>query len=149
MCFFLYDRLNYVYQKLKQMSQASVPPIARWSKPGFLSKKKPEMFGISHRPDANVPINLQLGDAQLRWEDGCWKNLNFDTQPANANPTSQEIFEIQRENAQLRVECEILLHMLTVSEMKKTRAQETLSDLKIRISKLVELAESQQGEQKQ
>jgi len=123
--------------------QSKPPPIARWSKPGFLSKKKPESFGIYHKADGNLPINLDVGDAKLRWEDGVWKNLNFDQQPTNANPSTSEIVELQKENAQLRVECEILLHMLTVSEMKKAKAQETLSDLKVRIANLVELAEKQ------
>ena len=74
---------------------------------------------ISHAPDANVPISLKLGSAKLKWENGIWHNLNFSIQPPKEKLSQKEVHDLERENAQLQVQCEILLHMLTVSEMTK------------------------------
>lgn len=125
---------------------AKMPAVARWSRPGFLSRVfggvKTENFMISHAPDSNIPISLNVGNARLKWENGIWHNLNFKIQPPKDTLTQKEIRELERENAQLQVQCEILLHMLTVSEMSKVQAQSTLSDLKAKISERVAEIES-------
>ena len=83
----------------------------------------------------------------LRWQDGSWTNLNLPEQPSNPNPTLQEISKMQRENAQLQVECEILLHMLTVSEMKKVKSQNRLTSLKNQIASILEQIEKEEENQ--
>lgn len=125
---------------------SKMPAVARWSRPGFLSRvfggAKAESFMISHAPDSNIPIALNVGNAKLKWENGIWHNLNFKIQPPKETLSQKEIRDLERENAQLQVQCEILLHMLTVSEMSKIQAQNTLNDLKAQISERISALES-------
>ena len=127
-------------------NQVSVPPIGKWTKPGFFNRHfgaKPDSFAISKRGDSNTPIEIKIGNVHLRWEDGNWINMNLGDISNNSNPPLQEISNLQKENAQLQVECEILLHMLTVTEMKKAKSQRQLADLKQRISSILERIEDE------
>lgn len=129
---------------------AAAPAVSRWTRPTLIERMskspKAQQFPINHRPDANVSIPLTVGNANLEWHDGAWVNQNIDEQPVNANPSTQEIAQLQKDNAQLQVECEILLHMLTVSEMKKVKAQNRLAELKQRIAELVEQIEADEND---
>ena len=123
------------------------PAVAKWSRPGFIQGlfgKKPETFNIARGAIDNCEIVLNLGSANLKWEDGRWENLNFQHQPQNMNPSKAEIKKLQKENAELQVQCEILLHMLTVSEMSKVRAQNYLNDLKEQISQKIKQIETEE-----
>ena len=129
--------------------QSHMSAIGRWTKPGFFDrnfgKPTPENFSTNHRADANIPIEIKFGPVHLRWQDGRWINLNLDEQPPNPTPSLQEISALQRENSQLQVECEILLHMLTVSEMKKVKAQNKLHEIKGKISNILTQIEEQES----
>lgn len=130
--------------------QQYLAPICRWEEQNKISKffhPTKQNFGINRRADANTPIEINFGPVHLRWQDGSWTNLNLPEQPANPNPTLQEISKLQRENAQLQVECEILLHMLTVSEMKKVKSQNKLTSLKNQISAILEQIEKEEQSQ--
>lgn len=126
--------------------QAMISPVGRWTRPGFIDrnfgKPTPDTFMINRRADSNIPIEIKFGGVHLRWQDGQWTNLNLDEQPTNHNPTLSEISTLQKENAQLQVECEILLHMLTVSEMTKAKCMNQLNELKSKISTLVQKIEA-------
>lgn len=98
---------------------------------------------INKRGDYQGPIEINCGDINLKWDDGTWINQNLDQQIQNPNPTNKEIKELQKENAQMQVECEILLHMLTVSEMEKVQCQNKLTELKAKIAKIVDEAENE------
>jgi hypothetical protein len=117
---------------------AKIPAVARWSRPGFVTRvfgaRKAENFAIDRKPNDNVAIPLTIGNGQLLWQDGRWNNCKLDVQPMSHNITRQERAALERENAELQVECEILLHMLTVSEMNKSRLQKKLDDLRERIT---------------
>jgi hypothetical protein len=121
---------------------SKVPPVARWSRPGFVSRvfgaRKAETFAIDRKPNDNIPIPLVLGNGQLVWQDGRWNNCNLEVQPMNHHPAAQERAALQRENAELQIECEILLHMLTVSEMNKSRLQKKLDALRDKIAESLE-----------
>ncbi|OHT08169.1 hypothetical protein TRFO_23374 [Tritrichomonas foetus] len=134
---------------MNENDPAKLPAINRWSRPGFIKGvfgKKADEFAIARGPTDNNPITLNFGNANLIWEDGHWKNLNFNHQPQALNPSKAEIKKLQKENAELQVQCEILLHMLTVSEMSKIKAQTKLNDLKAEITRRVKTIE-REGEQ--
>ena len=101
---------------------------------------------INQRGDASSPINLNCGEVNLRWQDGRWINHNLDEQPNNPTPSLQDVALLQKENSQLQVECEILLHLLTISEMEKTKAKNKLQDLKSRISELLQKLENREND---
>ena len=125
---------------------AKLPAVDRWTQPDFMPcifKKKYDEFPIAHGGPANCPIELNFGNAKLKWENDHWINLNFKHQPQSMNPSKAEIRKLQMENADLQVECEILLHMLTLREMSKVKAQNKLNYLKNEISQKIKKIESQ------
>ena len=128
--------------------QAQMSAIGRWTKPGFFDrnfgKPTPDVFATNRRANTNLPIEMKFGPVHLRWEDGHWINMNLDEHPAHPAPSITEISQLQRENSQLQVECEILLHMLTVSEMKKVKAQNKLQEIKGKISDILAKIEDQE-----
>ena len=128
--------------------QTAMSAIGRWTKPGFFDrnfgKPTPEQFNLNRRADSNLPIEMKFGPVHMRWQDGHWVNMNIDEQPPHPAPSLTEISQLQKENAQLQVECEILLHMLTVSEMKKVKAQNKLNEIKGKISSILEKIEEQE-----
>jgi hypothetical protein len=121
---------------------SKIPPVARWSRPGFVTRvfgaRKAENFAIDRKPSDDIPIPLSLGNGQLVWQEGRWNNCNLDVQPMSHSLAPQEQAAVERENAELQIECEILLHMLTVSEMNKSRLQRKLNDLRDRIGELLQ-----------
>jgi hypothetical protein len=78
---------------------------------------------IDRKPNDGIPIPLALGNGQLVWQDKRWNNCNLDVQPMRHSPASQEQAAAEGKNAELQIECEILL---TVSEMNKSRLQKEL-----------------------
>lgn len=130
-----------------EQDPSKMPAVSRWSRPGFVSRltgKKPESFMISRTGDSNIPISLNVGSAHLQWENGKWNNLNFSIEPPKEKLSQKELKDMERENAQLQVQCEILLHMLTMSELSKADAQNTLKELKSQItSRIRELGEDE------
>ena len=122
----------------------SAKSVGKWTKPGFLNKK-PVNFGINRKGYSNGPLTLNVQEANMRWEDGSWQNLNLDEPPKNAYPTIEEIKRIREENDKFRVECEILLHMLTQSELKKAKNKRALSDKKQKILVLLEQVRQKQN----
>lgn len=126
----------------EEVDASKLPAITKWSRPGFLERaignRKPERLVIDRLPSDNCPIDLNMGNVRMRWENNKWMNLNLNEQVVNTNPSEPQVTEIIRENAQLRVQCEVLLHMLTMSEMNKAKAQNKLVDLKQRIQETLE-----------
>lgn len=125
---------------------SALPAVGRWSRPGFIQGlfgKKPETFKIARSAIDNREIDLNTGSANLKWENGHWHNSNFTEQPPNLHPSKAEIHRLQKENSEMQVQCEILLHMLTVSEMSKVRAQNRLNELKEQITQKLRQIESQ------
>jgi hypothetical protein len=131
---------------LMDCDSAKLPPIGRWSRPGFVSRvfgaRKAEDFAIDRKPNDDIPIPLQLGNGQLVWQDGRWNNCNFDVQPMCHSLAPQEQAAVERENAELQIECEILLHLLTVSEMNKSRLQKELDSLRENIAESLQEIDS-------
>lgn len=127
------------------MKAANLP---RWTKPGFLGKflkePKPEQFGITRRAESNVPILLKVGDAEIKWEGSSWINGRVTEPSKNVYPPLQDIKEMKTKNAQLQVECEILLNMLTKAEIKKAKLKRELADKKIILQELIEKVEAEQ-----
>lgn len=70
-----------------------------------------------------------------------------DSQPKNANPSAEEIRKKLEENEKFKVECEILLNLLTKAEMKKTRNKKLLADKKIELLTLLEKVEKKRSEE--
>jgi hypothetical protein len=120
---------------------SKLPAIARWSRPGFISRmigsRKAENFQILRTADDNLAIPLTVGNGHLEWQNGRWENRNLDVQPTNDVLSRENLAALQRENAELQIECEILLHILTVSEITKSKAQRELNDLRGQISEAI------------
>ena len=130
--------VNHTFQNwaMQEQDPSRLPAVSRWSRPGFVTKltgKKPESFMIARTADSNIPIALNIGSAHMQWENGKWHNLNFQVEPPKEKMSDKELKDLERENAQLQVQCEILLHMLTMSELNKAEAQKTLKDLRRQI----------------
>jgi hypothetical protein len=127
---------------MEEMHQSKLAPVSRWSRPGFVSLlfgRKPEEFRIDRGGNEDGVIRLGVGGVKMRWDcNGVWTNLNLDVQPVHNDLTPQQIRDLQRENAQLEVECEILLHMLTMSEMTKAEGRRALEELKEQIRNALE-----------
>jgi hypothetical protein len=121
--------------------------LPNWTKPGFVGKLfkagAHENFAINRRANSNIPLDLRMQDASLRWEDTSWANLGLPSQPQNSNPSLNDITKFQRENQQLMVECELLLHLLTESEMAKAKKQLILADRKQQLATLLERVDSE------
>ena len=111
--------------------------VGNWTKPGFLNKR-PVKFGINIRGNANVPLSMNVQEANMLWDGGSWRNLNLDEPPKSAYPSAEDIRRTTEENEKFRVECEVLLNMLTSSEMKKAKNKKILSDKKQRIFVLLD-----------
>jgi hypothetical protein len=124
---------------------SKIPAVPRWSRPGFISRvmgcKKAESFTILRTADDNLPVPLELGNGHLEWRQGRWENLNLDVQPQAIDSSRERIAALQRENAELQLECEVLLHLLTVSEITKTQAQKDLAELRRQIAHAIGNAE--------
>lgn len=124
------------------------PSLAKWTKPGFLGKiigdPKPEQFGITRKADSNIPISLKIGDLSIQWDGVSWVNGRISDPSKNAYPPPQDIKEMKIKNAQLQIECEILLNMLTKAEIKKAKLKRELEDKKIVLQELIERVEAEQ-----
>jgi hypothetical protein len=126
--------------------------LPKWTQPGFLGKifrsGAHENFAIQRKANANVPLSLQVDEVQLRWEDNSWANLNVDEQPREAIPSATELGNYKKENEQLRIECEILMHMLTQAEIAKTKKEAELAARKQTITTLLERVDRMKAEGK-
>jgi hypothetical protein len=56
--------------------------------------------------------------------------MSLSRQPTNANPSLSELQRLRAENDKFRVECEILLQMLTEAEVKKVDLESELANRK-------------------
>jgi hypothetical protein len=123
--------------------------LGSWTQPGFLGKVfkggRHENFAINRKATANVPLALQVQDVNLRWEDTSWVNMNLPERVANASPTGTGLEHLSKENEQFRIECEILLHLLTQAELVKAKKQAKLADKKQRIRTLLGKIEARQA----
>lgn len=124
------------------------PNLPRWTKPGFIGKifgdPKPDQFGITRRAESNVPINIKIGDdVQIKWDGVSWVNGRITDPSKNSYPPPQDIQEMKTRNAQLQIECEILLNMLTKAEIKKAKLKRELADKKIVLQELIERVEAE------
>ena len=120
----------------------SAKTVGKWTKPGFVGKKKPLNFGINKRGASNSPLSFNIHEVNLQWEDGSWANLNLgEVQPKNATPSAEEMRMKLEENERFKVECEILVNMLTTAEMKKARNKKILADKKSNLLELLEKVE--------
>ncbi|KAK8888097.1 hypothetical protein M9Y10_039158 [Tritrichomonas musculus] len=130
------------------MKKQKGPTLQRWTKPGFFPRKNPkaEQFGISRKAESNIPITLNVGDVQIKWEDPEWINGRITDRSKDANPSIQDIKEMKTRNAQLQVECEILLNMLTSAELRKARLKRELAEKKIVLQELIERVEAEREE---
>jgi len=119
----------------------SRPAVGRWTKPGFLARKKRVDFGLTRQAYTKAPVTLEVQGVRLRWEDTAWMNMGLDEQPSNAHLSADRIHQVTEENEKLKVECEILLHMLTALEIKKAKNRRMLADKRQIILGLIERAE--------
>lgn len=113
----------------------------RWKKPGPFGNK-PQDFMISHRGNAKTPINLKTGELDLVWAETGWMNNKITQQPEHAYPSLKELENVKKQNAELQVSCEILLNLLTKSELKKAEISSRLADLKQELVTLADRAET-------
>jgi hypothetical protein len=97
-----------------------------------------ENFALHRKANLNVPLPFQVQDANLRWGDGTWANLDIPDQLKAATPSAAELSTFVKENEQLRIECEILLHFLTLADLEKEKKAAFLAALKQRIATLLE-----------
>jgi tRNA G37 N-methylase Trm5 len=123
----------------------------RWTQPGFLGKVfgggRHENFAINRKATANVPLVLQAHEVNLKWEDASWVNMNLPERVPNASPTAADIARLTKENEQFRIECEILLHLLTKAKLVKAKKQAELAGRKQRIQTLLEKIEARKAEE--
>ena len=131
---------------MQQNDLSKLPPVNRWSRPGFVSRvvgsKKPENFVISDYLKNNN-ISLNVGGIRLQFQNEKWVNLD---EPRRENQSAKRIDlrKLEMENSQLQLQCEVLLHMLTLSELKKAKHQGKLDQLKKQISNSIDQYESSQ-----
>lgn len=117
----------------------------RWTRP-LVGKGRMQDFGFTRRYDANGAVEARLGGLHLRWEHSRWTDL---AHPPGKTLGAAEVGRVQRENTQLQVECEVLLHLLAQREDEERARTRELQTLKSRIRELLTAAGELEPEQEQ
>lgn len=124
------------------MNFVEKPAIQRWTRPNFIGRnfgqRKMEVLTIDQAVLANPQISLDVGPVELTWKENGWGDELGHTDTTRA--TDQQL---QMENSRLRIETEVLLHMLTVSELQKDELRNQLNQMKEEIAALIQRFENE------